>query len=128
MSSVTPRPWVFVQLVNEDGGRMTAQDASEYVANTALHGSEGFYAVQARKDDGKLYDVCHTGNGPDSQWNASAIAEAVNYHERLVEALRKTSELLANPHEYKITQAHSRIALVSDARALLAELEKEPTQ
>jgi len=125
MSSVTPRPWMAVQLVNEDGSRMTAQDASEYVANTAIHGSEGFYAVQARKDDdGKLYDVCHTGNGPDSKWNASAIAEAVNYHERLVEALNELLEFEGDysPNEIRLADT------CANARSVLAEMEKEPTQ
>jgi hypothetical protein len=112
-----------VQLVNEDGSKMTAQESSEYVANTAIHGSEGFYAVQARKDDGKLYDVCHTGNGPDSEWNASAIAEAVNYHERLIEALHHAMQCW----EYDgVSDEHGAVA--AECSAILAKMEQEQAQ
>lgn len=84
----TPVPWRLVELVNEDGSSMTPEDAAEFSANTAKHGESGFYAVHAKKDDGKTYIVCFVGNGPDSIDNGLVIQRAVNHHAELAEALR----------------------------------------
>jgi pyruvate/2-oxoglutarate dehydrogenase complex dihydrolipoamide dehydrogenase (E3) component len=89
MSEYTQTPWRFVELVNdEDGSSLTPEEAAEYSSNTAMNGSTGFYAVQATKEDGKLYSVCFVGNGPDSVANGWAITKAVNYHGRLTETLK----------------------------------------
>lgn len=82
----TRTPWNAVQLLSED--------ASEYVSNAAIGGTTGFYAVQARKSDGKLYDICHTGNGPDSQQNALHIAKCVNGWDDLERSLLKAERYI----------------------------------
>jgi hypothetical protein len=111
----TALPWRHVELVNEDGSSMSPEDAAEYVANTAIHGSTGFHAIHATKGDGKTYDVCHVGNGPDSPWNAATIAVAVNYHDRLREALGDVVD--------EWVYGDDIFGPIQKARALLAELD-----
>jgi hypothetical protein len=67
-------------------------------------------------------------NCPNPLELAAKIVKCVNYHERLVEELQITLALLDNPHEYTMTQAQNRIAIVSEAKALIAEIKQEPTQ
>jgi len=75
-----------------------------------------------------VYPTVMIGVDYENKENAHHIIKCVNYHDRLVEELQITLALLDNPHEYTMTQAQNRIAIVSEAKTLLAELEKEPTQ
>jgi hypothetical protein len=86
--NVTDRPWKFVTLINEDGTDMNCDQAGEYVKMSVANSPRAeFSAVMATKSDGKLYDICHVGNGPDSPFNAAHIVKCVNLHDELVEAL-----------------------------------------
>jgi hypothetical protein len=119
MSRHTATPWKNCILVNEDDSSPTLDEIGEYVKTTAKQSDlKDFHFIMVTKEDGKEYDVCHVGNGPDSAANCRHITICVNAHQHLVTAL---DSVLALSLQYKLEESDP---VVDEARALLAELAK----
>lgn len=74
----SPEPWLAFRMVDEHGAPLRGEASAKYVADCISANPDGdFYAISCTKADGKDYDVCHTGNGPDSLVNAARIVACV---------------------------------------------------
>ena len=113
----TATPWTNCIMVKDDRSNPTAIEIGEYVKESVLASPiEDFHFILATKADGKQYDVCHVGNGPDSAENCRHITVCVNAHSHLLVAL---DSILALSLQSKLEESDP---LVKEARTLLAAL------
>ena len=86
-TNFTPGPWIAFRMVDEDGNLLTPEAVGEYMKNSTIVGLEetgrlDFYGVSCTKHGGDA-DVCFTGNGPTSAFNAALIAAAPDLYDAL---------------------------------------------
>jgi len=111
MSEHTKTPWKNYRMINKDGGNMSPSDIGHYIKKIVEKSKiTDFYFVVATKPDGEEYDVCHVGNGPDSEANARNIVKCVNAHDELVDALRGVLEFQGDygANEIDMANAHAK--------------------
>jgi len=75
----SPAPWTSARLAHAyTGESLTAGEFGEYMSHShRVSQLKDAYFVYVELDDGPA-DVCHTGNGPRSAWNAALIAAMRN--------------------------------------------------
>ena len=107
-------PWTAHTMVNESGKPMSPDDMADYVkaamVASALESCEDrFWFVSMPHPDGGAADLCHVGNGPNSEKHARLIAAAPD----LLAIVREVAEF------YEDTDA----PIGEAARAALAKAE-----
>ena len=68
----TPGPWDGTRLAFDPPEATEKDSMKRYVTGAIDKGGDEYFAVLCEKPDGRA-DVCHTGNGPTSGWNAMLI-------------------------------------------------------